>query len=184
MMSRIAFYEYLFAGEVLFRLPSDPVPAAPPRPEPASELPAREERVPEAAGERMAEVTASPFRRLKSRVLIMVNTYGKGIKPEEKEFLFKVLKAVKYNLEEVDLLELDKIENPDASEVMSGSLADYVLLFGVKPETLGLNIALNLYEPRHEQGIWFLMSNSLLRIEMEESKRRDLWGALKKMFFP
>ncbi|GAA4440841.1 hypothetical protein GCM10023091_25060 [Ravibacter arvi] len=167
MAEELNFFQYVFSNEMLFSLPGDQAAVGPP------------------AG-RTSEVQegkpATVFRSLKTRVLILVNTYGKGIQPNEMAFLTKVLAAVKYSPETVDLLELDKIGTTDASEVLRDHLADYVLLFGVKPESLSLPVALELFEPRKENGVWMLMSNSLLRIEMEESKRRDLWNALKKVF--
>lgn len=176
MTTNPALHHYLFEHDVLFRLAGDQpvhheesVPVVtPPVPVPV----VKSEKVP-----------TSPFHQLKSRLLIIVETYGKGIKPEERAFLTKVLKAVHYDLEKVDLLELDRLASRDASVVITEKLADYVLLFGVKPEMANLRIQLNLFEPAQHDGIWFLMSNSLVRIEMEESKRRDLWNALKKMFF-
>ncbi len=151
-MPQLPFYSYLFADEVLFRIPV------------------------------VSPAVTSPFASLKTKALILVNTYGKGIKPEERVFLEKVLKAVQYDFEKVDLLELDKLGSPDASELLAGGVVDYVMLFGIKPESVNLDIDLELYIPRNIKGTWFLLSNSLLRIEMEESKRRDLWQALKKMF--
>lgn len=178
-MSQLPFYAYLFADEVLFKLPADelqPEPAEEPSPDP------RGTPVPAADGPVAPLTGVSPFANLKTRVLILVNTYGKGIKPEERAFLEKVLKAVQYDFEKVDLLELDKLGSPDASELLAGGAADYVMLFGIRPESVNLDIDLELYIPRNIKGTWFLLSNSLLRIEMEESKRRDLWQALKKMF--
>lgn len=196
-MSQLPFYSYLFADEVLFKLPADGLPREEPQPlekpqSPESRLPRQPEApVPAAAPSAPAPLApvpvasppvASPFAALKTRVLILVNTYGKGIKPEEREFLGKVLKAVQHDFEKVDLLESDKIGLTDASALLAGGLADYVMLFGIKPESVNLDIDLALYIPKNVNGTWFLLSNSLLRIEMEESKRRELWQALKKMF--
>lgn len=180
-MSRLPFYSYLFADEVLFKLPADVrQPEKQPSPEGPSDVPVPPVAAPVAAVP--VASPASPFAALKTRVLILVNTYGKGIKPEEREFLGKVLKAVQYDFEKVDLLELDRVGLTDASELLDGGVADYVMLFGIKPESVNLDIDLELYIPQNVKGTWFLLSNSLLRIEMEESKRRELWQALKKMF--
>ncbi len=190
-MSQLPFYSYLFADEVLFKLPADGLPPEEPQsPETPSpnqpEVPAPTVAVPAAAVAvpivPAAVPAASPFAALKTRVLILVNTYGKGIKPEEREFLGKVLKAVQHDFEKVDLLESDKLGLTDASELLTGGVADYVMLFGIRPESVNLDIDLELYIPKNVKGTWFLLSNSLLRIEMEESKRRELWQALKKMF--
>ena len=181
-MSHLPFFSYLFADEVLFRLPADNL--QPGKPGAAEEPPPHSSDTPAhpVAGPLASPAGISSFTSLKTRVLILVNTYGKGIKPEERAFLEKVLKAVQYDLGKVDLLELDKIGSPDASGLLSGGVADYVMLFGIRPESVNLDIDLELYIPRNIKGTWFLLSNSLLRIEMEESKRRDLWQALKKMF--
>lgn len=180
-MSQLPFYSYLFADEVLFKLPADVrQPEKQPSPEGPSDVPVPPVAAPVAAVP--VASPASPFVALKTRVLILVNTYGKGIKPEEREFLGKVLKAVQYDFEKVDLLELDRVGLTDASELLDGGVADYVMLFGIKPESVNLDIDLELYIPQNVKGTWFLLSNSLLRIEMEESKRRELWQALKKMF--
>lgn len=183
-MSQLPFYSYLFTDEVLFRLPGENL--QPGKPGPAEAAPPQAPGVPAAHARTQASepvsAPVSPFANLKTRALILVNTYGKGVKPEEREFLGKVLKAVQYDFEKVDLLELDKLGTPDASGLLAGGVADYVMLFGIKPESLNLDIDLELYIPRNHNGTWFLLSNSLLRIEMEESKRRELWQALKKMF--
>lgn len=190
MAEELNFFQYVFSNEMLFSLPGDQATAGPPVGR-TSEVQEDNKAVkpvsspvlkPEPASSEVPLKPATVFRSLKTRVLILVNTYGKGIQPNEMAFLTKVLAAVKYSPETVDLLELDKIGTTDASEVLRDRLADYVLLFGVKPESLSLPVSLELFEPRKENGVWMLMSNSLLRIEMEESKRRDLWNALKKVF--
>jgi hypothetical protein len=178
MSSNSALHHYLFGNEILFRLPGDVRRI---ESQPHAEVSPVE--VATNASSALQSASVSSFPKLRSRVLILVQTYGKGIAAEERAFLTKVLKAVHLDIDKVDLLELDSLESPDASEVVREHKADYILLFGVKPEMANLDVPLKLFEPIKLHGIWFLMSNSLVRIELEEAKRRDLWNALKKMFF-
>lgn len=182
MSVNLALHHYLFEHEVLFRLPGENLPIASAPDAEFTQDSGQVASIPEVVDPSESAIQ-SPFYGLRSRVLILVQTYGQGVKPEERAFLAKVLKAVNHDIDKVDLLELDKLSSQDASVVMKERLADYVLLFGVKPEMANLDVQLNLFEPVQYNGIWFLMSNSLLRIEMQESKRRDLWNALKKIFF-
>lgn len=182
MSSRL--HQYLFENDVLFKLSGEVLPAFSGEvdsSDSSASVPTKHESIPDT--QVPVAKPDSPFYRLKSRLLILVETYGKGIAPEERQFLTKVLKAVHYDIEQVDVLEFDTLDSKDASVVLHDGLADYVLLIGVKPEMASLPFQLSLFEPVQHNEIWFLLSNSLRRIEMEETLKRSLWEALKKMFF-
>lgn len=172
-MSQKALYEYLFAGDLLFSLPHEKITV------PENVDPLKEE-----SNDRETAIPAvsSPFTQLKSRFLIVVNSYGQGLQPNEREFLKKVLNAVNYDLDRVDLFEVDELVSEDIWVVFSHHLVDYFLLLGVKPENLRLNIPLEVYQPYKQDGVWVLLANSLKRMELDVPKKRELWAALKQMF--
>lgn len=173
-----ALYQYLFEGEVLFSLPNEKVLTVPVSP---AGVEAGQAAVEKVSSRSLKE--DSPLRNLKSRFLIVVNTYDEGLKENELAFLEKVLQAVNYRLDKVDLFDLNKIQTFDVSAVVRENLVDYFLLLGVRPQELNLAIPLEVYKPSKVNGVWLLLANSLKRMELDVPKKRELWAALKQMFF-
>ena len=57
-----------------------------------------------------------------------------------------------------------------------------MILFGVKPEQLQLNINYTKYLPFQFRDTWILASDSLPELDGNEPSKKLLWIALKKIF--
>ncbi len=112
----------------------------------------------------------------RSNVLIICSGNLTG---EEKIFLGKVLGSVKLNLSDVALVSL---ENAPAFRQLKKAGFSKLLLFGVSPSDVGLNIAHSNYRSVDLQGAQILAGESLSALEASETSKALLWKALKKMF--
>lgn len=115
---------------------------------------------------------------LKSRVLILTD----AISDNEKNFLSKILNAIGTNLEQVDLIELSKVQSIDYQDFIAQNVTQKFISFGVGLGKLDWNILLNLYQIKNVAGVDFLLSDELRIIEADIQLKKTLWGELKKMF--
>ena len=124
------------------------------------------------------ERVKSPTLLLKHQVLIL----AESISDSEKAFLSKILTAIGLSLDQVDLVELSKVQNIDYQAFTSQNVTKKFISFGVGLGKLDWNVLLNLYQIRHIAGVDFLLSDELRIVEADLSLKKILWGALKLMF--
>jgi DNA polymerase III psi subunit len=127
---------------------------------------------------KVTEVMTPNFYQPKTKVIILLNT----LQPAHTELLTKILTAVQLNLESVDLIELDKMDNIDLSQVFSQKSVKQVISFGIDLAKVQINFPLNNYQISENQGIKFIMSDTLSDLENDIPKKKALWTALKAMF--
>lgn len=58
---------------------------------------------------------------------------------------------------------------------------EYLLIFGIPPKSMGLNIAMQLYQPLSFQNFTVLLAPRLAIIGADPNKKRQLWGPLQTM---
>ena len=103
---------------------------------------------------------------------------------EERQFLSKVLAAANLNLLQDTLL----VELPDETTPVSLLPAlktkqpGHVLVFGRTPESLGLSIQANWYQPFLFYHTTFLFAEKLSTLEPDKARKGQLWRALQTMF--
>ena len=124
------------------------------------------------------ERVKSPTLLLKHQVLIL----AESISDSEKAFLSKILTAIGLSLDQVDLVELSKVQNIDYQAFTSQNVTKKFISFGVGLGKLDWNVLLNLYQIRHIAGVDFLLSDELRIVEADLALKKILWGALKLMF--
>ena len=124
------------------------------------------------------ERVKSPTLLLKHQVLIL----AESISDSEKAFLSKILTAIGLSLDQVDLVELSKVQNIDYQAFTSQNVTKKFISFGVGLGKLDWNVLLNLYQIRHVAGVDFLLSDELRIVEADLALKKTLWGALKLMF--
>ena len=124
------------------------------------------------------ERVKSPTLLLKHQVLIL----AESISDSEKAFLSKILTAIGLSLDQVDLVELSKVQNIDYQAFTSQNVTKKFISFGVGLGKLDWNVLLNLYQIRHIAGVDFLLSDELRIVETDLALKKTLWGALKLMF--
>ena len=121
-----------------------------------------------------------PHLIFKHKVLILTES----ISESEKAFLAKILTAVGLSLNQIDLIELSKVQTIDYQSFIIQNKTTKFVSFGVG---LGLgkldwNILLNLYQIKNVIGVDFLLSDELRIVEADINLKKALWASLKQMF--
>jgi DNA polymerase III psi subunit len=114
----------------------------------------------------------------KQKVIILVNS----LNPTDSELLGKILGAVKLDLPSVDMVELDKNQDIDLSQIFTQKSVNQVITFGINLSKVNLDVKLNPYQILEKQGIKLIYSDSLTDIQNDVPKKKALWGSLKEMF--
>jgi hypothetical protein len=92
----------------------------------------------------------------------------------DKELIIKILAAVKLTLNDVVLLQMDKQKTGNLESYIEFFESKFVLAFGLRES--------NLYQIVKEESQTFLYADSVPILSQDNTKKRDLWQALKKMF--
>ncbi|MDZ7934839.1 MAG: hypothetical protein U5M51_07735 [Emticicia sp.] len=71
------------------------------------------------------------------------------ISESEKSLLVKILGAIGLTLDQVDLVELSKIQTLDYQSFLSQNITRKFISFGVGLGKINWNIMLNLYQPKN-----------------------------------
>lgn len=119
-----------------------------------------------------------PTLTLKHNVLVLTAS----ISDNEKAFLAKILTAVGLSLDQIDLLELSKIQTIDYQSFIMQNKTKKFISFGVGLGKLDWNILLNLYQIKNVVGVDFLLSDELRIVEADLNLKKALWSSLKQMF--
>ena len=90
--------------------------------------------------------------------------------------------AVKLDLQSVDIIELDKNQEVNLSQIFMQKFVNQVITFGIDLLKVSLDVKLIPYQIHENQGVKFIYSNSLPDIQNDIPKKKALWGSLKEMF--
>lgn len=108
--------------------------------------------------------------------------YESAISIELEDFLAKIFKAVKVDLEK----EVCQLNARGANLSWALIEAEYnfqkILCFGLAPSQIGLNLQLKAYQPQTWEGKECLVAHKLADIQQDPQKKRQLWTALQQMF--
>jgi hypothetical protein len=97
--------------------------------------------------------------------------------------LNKILQAVKYSLETIQLFDSQTIEAPERSLIWQQHQAQKVLFFGVLPSQVGLpDLDLTPYTPHQHAQTTYVLADSLAHLETQVSQKKRLWEVLKQLF--
>jgi DNA polymerase III psi subunit len=119
------------------------------------------------------------YYKPKQKVIILLLT---SLNPTDSELLGKILGAVKLDLQSVDIIELDKNQTVNLSQIFIQKSVNQLITFGINLSKVSLDIKLNPYQILEKQGIKFIYSDSLTDIQNDIPKKKALWGSLKGMF--
>lgn len=123
----------------------------------------------------------------RARILAFYTFEDDGSK--DREYLAAILKPkpLEFDLQnDIFFLALQKNEPISAAAIIQKCDPRHILLFGCRPEDLGIRIQLTDYHPIKFQGTGFLKADTLHRIrtdrENNDNRRAGaLWGALKEL---
>lgn len=130
-----------------------------------------------------ANPTASPPEsQQQGTILILFNHENQDHLPEgEQDLLAKILLAVNHSLSEAAFFNIYRQESEAIRRRILDHKAPFVIAFGVKAATISLGDP-GLYAPHVTGGQTLLFADALSLISSDQSRKRLLWNALKKMF--
>ena len=103
--------------------------------------------------------------------------------PANREFLSRVLAAVRLNLDKDTLFaEFPGTMQFSFVQELKNRQPEYVLVFGGTPAQMGLRIEAPLYRPLVFYGVNWLFADALSVLEPDKNKKGQLWSALKQVF--
>lgn len=117
--------------------------------------------------------------KIRQKVLLLAD---EELDPSSLLFLEKILNAVNLDITGVDLLNLHGAGDIDFAAVLRDKHIHHFITFGVPFERIGLDIMMDRYQPVRFEGITFLIADALPVIEANQTLKRLLWGALKRVF--
>ena len=98
-------------------------------------------------------------------------------------FLSKILSAVKLDLsKDVSLIKATPKDRLSFISLKTNSTIEKVILFGIQPKHLGINIDLKAYTPTAFQDCVFLLTHDLGAIESDTNKKKALWSCLQEIY--
>lgn len=105
--------------------------------------------------------------------------------PENHSFLTKVLAAAQLHLAQ-DALFMEATPDTPFSflPLIKAKQAEYILVFGLSPNQLGLGISIPAYQPQVFYGATFLFADKLSELEPDKIRKTKLWQALQHLFLP
>lgn len=106
--------------------------------------------------------------------------------PEEHQalqpFLEKILSAARIAQQDYQIITLREDDRPLISDHDEFQNIRYVLLFGIKAASVGIQIRHRLYECDTVRNSKFIQLPTLPRIESDKNEKQKLWNLLKKEF--
>lgn len=115
------------------------------------------------------------------RILVVLEAETEA--PELRPFLTKVLAAAQINLlQDALVIEVPAGRPVSILPVLKTKQPTHVLVFGIKPESLGLALQVKLYQPFHFYQSDFLFAEKLSLLEPDKTRKGHLWRALQAMF--
>ncbi|MEZ4883525.1 MAG: hypothetical protein R3E32_02220 [Chitinophagales bacterium] len=114
--------------------------------------------------------------------IALVANYAKDEFPKiEWDLLEKILKAAKVDMEQVAIFHA-QTESFSFKSILEQTQSNRLIVFGLKPSSLGLNIRLGLYQLLTFRGCQILLADDLTTISKDVQRKTYLWRNLQKMF--
>lgn len=120
----------------------------------------------------LSSLYSEDLYRISCPVIVVVAQPWEAYTEEDKKMLTKLIYAVQSSPSAVTVLHRTEFSLSD----LKNFGPEKVLVFGTSPSDLKLN----LHEPTPAQGFTVIRAEDLG--ELDETKKRSLWGGLKQMF--
>ena len=174
-----AFYELFFRDNTLYQTRDSSTEAS--VQQPIGLVAEPEENTPKP---RATEV-ATTFPALRFEVGVAVSySEAEQLPPNQAALLDKILQAIGYSLSQVEVINVAKlaVSERDARRVIAEQKLTHLILFGVQPIELHLDVFLTPYRPKQLDRTQLLKAEPLALIEQDREAKRKLWEALKQLF--
>ena len=117
--------------------------------------------------------------KLKHKVLVLVDKF----EDTHQELLGKMLKAVKLDFEQIDLVDIATTSPLEYQDFLSEKVTHQMISFGVGLGRLNWDLMLVPYQIKTVEGVQFLLSDALSVIAQDQNgEKRKLWAALQALF--
>jgi len=121
-----------------------------------------------------------PVIKVEKEVVVFHDTNENAFTPELKKMLSNLIKALKL---EADQVEQHWITNSfSLSKSLSASNTKHVLVFGLSPRDLHLQLSPKHHVVHRFQQFSLLFSYGLEELMLHSNMKRELWSALKEQF--
>lgn len=118
---------------------------------------------------------------IEAELIVFYNSAeGEFLNEKQKEFLMKMLGAVKHNLENT-LIVSDKEKISFEQFVKKGTVKK-MMFFGSAPKGVGLNLNIKRYKIYNFQEIELLFIDQIHLIQEDSKRKSALWNLMKTLF--
>jgi hypothetical protein len=116
-------------------------------------------------------------------ILLLVNNFDVPFLPDKQlNFLLGILSACKLNMADIAIVNLNKTGNTEHKNLPEFFKANVVMLFGIEGTVLSLPFKIPDFQVQSFKDKKYLFGPSLEVIEKDNTQKRKLWEALKKIF--
>jgi DNA polymerase III psi subunit len=98
------------------------------------------------------------------------------------DFLSTLLKACRLGLSDVAIINVKNIANFNHNQILNYFQTKVAMLFGITTEALGFPFSMPPYQVQSFADKTVIHAPALHELQQDESARRKLWAALKKIF--
>lgn len=118
----------------------------------------------------------------KQITIVVNNNLVTYLTDEELSFLTKVLGACELGLEDVAIVNWNRLEEKEYTGLLKELNSKKVLLFNLTPVEFGLPMHFPPFQIQEFDQRTYLQAPALASIEQDVSTKKQLWAALKKLF--
>ncbi|MGB1242675.1 MAG: hypothetical protein ACPG49_09140 [Chitinophagales bacterium] len=115
------------------------------------------------------------------KIAVVVNYSEEDFPKASKGLLEKILKAAKIDMNQVEM-RYAKSQACSFNFLHDQFNTSKLIVFGLKPTAIGLNIRLGLYQLVNFRDCQILLADDLTRIAEDVKRKTYLWRNLQKMF--
>ncbi len=98
------------------------------------------------------------------------------------DFLYKIISAINFTKDDVLLMHCQENTNIHLIPYLKENEISSVVILGMDPIKLCINVESNMYNPFTINGIQFLIGDALSSIATQKELKKNLWIGLKELF--
>jgi len=117
-----------------------------------------------------------------ARIIVMVHSHEDLLKSDDPQLLHNLFKALKVKMDDVCIMELDNSPIRSWKNLSKEVEAEYVILFGIKPKDIGLQILAfkNKWLPFNNRH--FIFTDDIKIMTADKDSKVPFWSSLKPIF--
>lgn len=119
----------------------------------------------------------------KKRFLILIDDpIYTFLRDEDQNFLEKILKAIKFNFDDVAILNIQSVHNQNFEPIYKAFLPAYVIFFGIDMKKLQIKFTIENYEPISRVQTHYIKAHSLQELQKNDMYKIQFWKSLQIVF--